>query len=393
MAARKPATAPVGEFISMEDAERMAQVAAGRVLATMPDPEPEPPAEPDPDDIALQNVLAELGTSSTEAKVNIYQLDARQNRAFVGAFLPSEFSLEKVQADFGPGDYEIRVYDAGRLATRKVVKIAAPKNQPALLAPAPVAALETGKILETMQNGFREMGTMFANALSGLAANQPKPKTTMEMLQEMTMMRELLGGNQPAQTGPDPMKLFEMATQIAEKIQPRVGEPGAGEVIMEAIKNFGPALSQAAQNAAMRAPAMPVLPAHTGPVPQMTPIPPHTGSAPEAVPLTQPAPENSQMDFARKMYLNLLISNAAHDNDPSTYAQLMLDVAGETQALEFANAPDWFEKLCAEDARAAQYKPWFEELRGMVIELTKPELTNPEMPVMNGGNEDKTGNP
>lgn len=385
MAARKPATAPVGEFISMEDAERMAQVAAGRVLATMPDPEPEPPAEPDPDDIALQNVLAELGTSSTEAKVNIYQLDARQNRAFVGAFLPSEFSLEKVQADFGPGDYEIRVYDAGRLATRKVVKIAAPKNQPALLAPAPAAALETGKILETMQNGFKEMGTMFANALSNLAANQPKPKTTMEMLQEMTMMRELLGGNQPAQIGPDPMKLFEMATQIAEKIQPRVGEPGAGEVIMEAIKNFGPALSQAAQNAAMRPVAPVAIPLQQNPMPApAAPIEPVSHS---------PAPENSQMDFARKMYLNLLISNAAHDNDPSTYAQLMLDVAGETQALEFANAPDWFEKLCAEDARAAQYKPWFEELRGMVIELTKPELTNPEMPVMNGGNEDKTGNP
>lgn len=379
MAARKQAVT-ADEFISREEAERMAQVAAGRVLATMPEPEPEIPEmhEDDPDDIALANVIADLGGPGIDAKVNVYLLDANRNKSFVRSFLPSEFSLEAVQSEYGPGDYEIHVRKDGKLATRKVLKIATPRKIENL----PVnPAVETGKILETMQNGFKEMGAMFANALAGLAANQPKPKTTMEMLQEMTMMKDMLGLNNPvpvAPAGPDPMQLFEMATQIAEKITPRTGEPGAGEVILEAIKNFGPVLTQAAQR--QPAPVMP-LPAHIGPPVMQNPLPVHTGETPIPVPLENQPQGNDEMNIAKKMYLNLLVSNAAANNDPSTYANLMLDVAGEAAALEFANAPDWFERLCAEEPRAAQHRPWFEELRGMVLELTKPENTGIDTPI------------
>lgn len=374
------------EFIPMDEAERMAQMAAGRALAAQPDPEPELPQflEDDPDDVALQNVIADLGGPGVDAKVNVYQLDQNRNKAFVRAFLPTEFSLEAVQSEYGPGDYEIHVRKEGRLATRKVIKIAMPKNQP--VAPVANPAMETGKIMETMQNGFREMGTMFANALAGLAANQPKQKTTMEMLQEMQMMREIMGVNS-APAGPDPMQLFEMANSIAEKITPRTGEPGTGEIILNAIKEFGPVISQAAQNAAANRP--PVIP-----VPQIPPTILHPAN-PEHSAISAASQENDQMNIARKMYLNLLISNAQADNDPSTYAQLMLDVAGEQTALEFANAPDWFEKLCTEEPRALPYKQWFDELRGMVLELTKPELTenltSTDAPDMNTGSEAQTG--
>jgi hypothetical protein len=370
MAARKPATVPVSEFVSREDAERMAQEAAGRVLMTMPEPEPETPSEPDPEDIALANVLSELGSSNTEAKVNIYQFDGQKNRAFIGAMLPAEFSMEKIQADFGPGDYEVRVYSTGGLLTRKVIKIAAPKL-PANALPVSAPALETGKIIETMQSGFEKMATMFAGALQNMTANQPKPKTTMEMLQEMQLMREIMGGNAPAAPGPDPMRLFEMATEIADKIQPRQGEPGAGEVILNAIKQFGPVLAQAAANRPQPVITQPALPSP----PVLNPVTP-------VAPSTEP--ESDQMSIARKMYLNMLIANAHADNDPATYAQLMIDLVGDEAAIQFANAPDWFEQLCAEEPRAANFRKWFEELRLVVLELTKPEV-----PDMNTGDENK----
>lgn len=384
MAARKSASAPMAEFVSKEDAERMAQEAAGRVLMTMPEPEPEPPAEPDPDDVALANVLSELGSSNTEAKVNVYHLEGpAKNRAFIGALLPSEFSMEKIQTDFGPGDYEIRVYSTGGLLTRKVIKIAAPKAQ-AVLMPPQNSGLETGKIIETMQHGFEQMNSAFMKTLETLTANQPKPKTTLEMLQEMQMMRELLGGNQPAQVAPDPMKLFEMATTIADKIQPRVGEPGAGEVIMEAIKNFGPMLTQAAAQRQTPPALMPPNMPGGMPMLQQNPVmvPPMEASQTAGQTAPQVTTENDEMNFARRMYLNLLISNAEADNDPATYAKLMLDVAGETQALEFANRPDWFGELCKEEPRAANFRPWFDELRDAVLELTKPDETD-----ITGGNQ------
>ena len=370
------------EFISRVDAERMAQEAAGRVLATMPDPEPPELAvmvEDDPDDIALANVIADLGGPGVDAKVNVYQLDGNRNRAFVRSFLPAEFSLEAIQSEYGPGDYEIHVRKDGKLATRKVMRVAAPKNpQPNSMQVLP-PAVETGKIIETMQNGFKEMGAMFANALAGMAAIQPKPKTTREMLEEMTMMREIMGGNNQPQQQNDPLKVIELAASLAEKITPRTGEPGAGEIILEALKNFGPILSQAQQSR----PALPMIPAHSGPVPDAPQIPVHNGPVPDAAQLqANPVPsENDEMSIAKRMYLNLLVSNAAANNDPTTYANLMLDVAGEVAALEFANAPDWFERLCAEEPRAAQHRPWFEELRGMVLELTKPENTGIDTPI------------
>lgn len=374
MAARKQTAPTSGEFVSREDAERMAQEAAGRVLMTMPEPpEPDPAIpelnEDDPDDVALANVIADLGGPGIDAKVNVYQLDQNRNKSFVRAFMPTEFSLEAVQSEYGPGDYEIHVRKDGRLATRKVIKIAVPKNQPANVAVN--SGIESARILETMQNGFKEMGAMFANALAGLAANQPKPKTAMETLQELQMMKEIMGvNNAPAAPAADPLQMVELAMNLAEKIQPRVGEPGASEVIMEAIKNFGPLLQNASQNRPVN--SLPQLPVQQHPaiVPPQMPV--QTASAEQSPQPIQPT-EDDQMNLARKMYLNMLVSNAQANNDPTTYANLMLDLAGEDEALKFANDPQWFEKLCGEEPKATPYKEWFDELRNIVIELTKPE--------------------
>ena len=368
---RQPAA---GEFIPFDEQERLSQTEAGKHLATYPDPEPAPPEifEEDPDDIALANVIADLGGPGIDAKVNVYQLDANRNKSFVRAFMPTEFSLEAVQSEYGPGDYEIHVRKDGKLATRKVIKIAVPKNQPTNNAQQN-ATLETARIVETMQNGFKEMGTMFATALAGLANNQPKPKSTLEMLQEMQMFKELMGGNQPAAPAADPMQMMEIAMNLAEKIQPRVGEPGTGEVIMEAIKNFAPMLTQAAQrqqSLQIQAPAIPIVnnPNAHAPAENYT-----VENAPPIVPPNSQAAESDDMNLARKMYLNLLIANATANNDPATYASLMLDIAGEDDALKFANDPQWFEKLCAEEPRASQFREWFTELKNIVLELTKPE--------------------
>lgn len=373
---------PVSEFIPADDTERAAQIAVGKVLSTLPEIE-EYEEQPDPDEIALENVLSELGSSGADAKVNVYQIDEKKNRAFVGSFMPSDFSIEQIQAQYGAGDYAVEVRKDKKWLKKTVVKIAAPRNISAALVPQPVTGIGDAKILETMQNGFKEMGAMFANALAGLAANQPKPKTSMEMLQEMTMMKELLGIGQnsaPAAPAADPMQMVELAMNLAEKIQPRVGEPGTGEVIMEAIKGFAPLLQQG-----LRQQAAPVM---SPPVPQNTPLPyiqtnlPQSQQQPQPAPAPENQPENDQMNIARKMYLNLLVSNAQANNDPSTYANLMLDIAGEQAALEFANAPDWFERLCAEEPRAAGLRPWFDELRMMVLELTKPDE-----PGISGGND------
>ncbi len=358
-------TAVSGELLPADQPTREEQAAFARMMLANPEPEQETD-EPDPDDVALANVLAELGSSGADVKVNVYQIDEKRNRAFVGSFLPDNFSIELIQAQFGAGEYSVEVRKDKKWLKKTMIKVASPKN-PAIIPGAAISpAQDTAKIIEAMQGGFAQMGQMFASALGQLAANQPKPKTSMEMLQEMALMRDIMGGNNPAPVGPDPMRLFEMATEIAEKITPRQGEPGAGEIILEAMKNFGPILNQAAQR-----PQQPAFP----PPLMNNPALSNTTPTPPAAPITdKPAEqEPDQMNIARKMYLNLLIANAAADNDTMTYANLMLDVAGEDAALEFANRPDWFEALAGEEPRARQYPGWFARLRDDVMELTKPE--------------------
>lgn len=353
MAREKPGPA-IGDVMTEEE---IAQLEMRRQMMTMPETDQYGTADDDPDDVALANVVAELGSDAADAVVNVYQVDEKKNRAFVGSFAPADFSIGLIQAQFGAGEYRVEVRQNKKWLKKSTIRIAAPKVNPLAAIAAPAPAVETGKIIESMQSGFAQMGQMFAAALGQLAQNQPKPKSSMEMLQELAMMKELMGGNSAPQ-GPDPMRLFEMATEIADKINPRQGEPGAGEMIMEAMKNFAPLINKAAEQSARpaMAPAPMIAPANPAPV------------------VPNPAnPEQDQMKFARKMYLNLLVSNAQAGNDTMTYANMLLDVAGETAALEFAHSPTWFETLCAEEPMARQFPDWFAQLRNDVIELTKPE--------------------
>ena len=74
-----------------------------------------------------------------------------------------------------------------------------------------------------------------------------------------------------------------------------------------------------------------------------------------------------------RIYLNMLIANAQADNDTETYANLALDTVGEDAAIQFVNTPNWFELLCQKEPRATQFRPWFDRLRGDILELTQPE--------------------
>lgn len=355
MAARKP---PAQEYIP-GDAETQNQLEYGRKMALYeaqnPPVEPEPEA-PDPDDIALQKVLAELGNSGVDVKVNIYQVDARKKLAFAGAYLPSEFSIERVQSDYGPGDYQVRVYVPGGLKTRQDITIAAPKN---VQAAQPAPALETQKIVETMQSGFQQLGQMFAQSIAALVQNQPKPKTTLETLQEFQLMKEVFG---PAQSAPaqDPMAMITAALELSEKIRPREGEPSAGEIILKAVENFAPTINNMmAQAQANRPPAMmphaPMIPAIPGP------------STPP-----QSAPEED-MNLTMKIYARTLITAAQNGADPETYANNILDLLPEETILEFVNRPDWFGEVVKALPEAAPVAAWFAELKTAILELTKPE--------------------
>lgn len=312
---------------------------------------PEAPPEYDPDEMALQSVLAELGASGADAKVNIYQLDARKNSAFAGTLSPDEFSLERIQSEFGPGEYKAIVYSGGKIATHRIVRIAAPKNAPIVAAP----AVDNQKLIETMQAGFNQLGQMFAQSISAIVQNQPKAKSTMETLQEFALMKDVFGGNAaPAQ---NPMELISLALSLSEKMNPREGEPGAGEVIMKAIEQFGPIVGQIlpqqmAQNAA--------------PIPRPAPQIP--------APQIPQSPENEEMSMMVKIYLKTLATAAKSGADPETYAYAICDFLPAEQIRQFIGGANVKAQIIEAVPDAAHCYEWFEELLNLLRELTAPEI-------------------
>lgn len=341
---------------------------------------PTPPqlVEDEPDR-ALENVLADLG-GENDAKVNVYLLEPGKGSAFVGSFEPSNFSIEEIQRTYGPGEYKIHVRRDGRLVANRTIRVAAPKNPIVSAGVSGVDKNEIAKLVEGMNNGFSTLANMIAQTVQAVAANQPKAKTTQEILQEMMLMKEIVT---PAATGggENSIELFLKGIEFAKGITPRESEPGANEIILEAIKNFGGMFAQMkpvprpAAPSGMIAPAVPA--AGAAPVAPTVPAAPAAPAAP-AVPGANAAPvaptpqplTDENMNLVKTIYLNTLLSNAKADNDPMTYANMALDLLGENQVLALVNRPDWFELLCSEIPEAANYREWFDEMRSNIFVLT-----------------------
>lgn len=304
-----------------------------------------------PEDMALENILADLGGEGADASVHVYRVTPGKPNAFVGQFGPLEFSMEHLQANFGPGDYKIHVRQNGRLRANRMISIAAPRNP---IQTVPQNQNTNNDILTAMREGFQNMALMMQKTIETMVTMQPKAKTTREMLEEMALMKSVFSDNVPKS---DPMQIIELASSLAEKIQPRTGEVGNGEILLEAIKNFGPLLASGAaqQNFVPTPPAV----IQQNPI-QQSPI--------------QQSPETDPM-FMLKMYLNVLINHAEHEHDPAVYADVVLDTVGEEKAIEFLNGENWLEKLSEINPRVKEpkIKAWLYELRRHIMDLTSPD--------------------
>lgn len=371
------ATRSKPEIVSLEQSETLPM--------QMPTPQQVFNDADDPVDIALSNVLADLGGES-DAKVNVYLVEPGKGNSFVGTFDPVSFSIEAIQQTYGAGEYKIHVRQDGRLVANRTVRIAATKSNVTAL-PMQNNNAEISKLAEAMNAGFQQMGNMLAQTVQAIAGNQPKAKTTQEMLQEMMLMKQLL---EPA-SQPQPanqMDMFMKGLEFAKDITPREGDPGAGEIILEAIKNFGGMLNQAKTGAApVSHMAMPMQPSFPPMVQPVTMPSPQAVQSP--IPEIQPATEDN-MSLVKKMYLATLLSNAKADNDPMTYASMAVDLQGEAAAAEFANNPRWFELLCAELPEAKDFRPWFDEMRENVLLIVSQ--TNSDTGILTDSQEsDKQG--
>lgn len=329
------------------------------------------------DEEILRDVLSELG-GSAETKINVYQIEQGKPMAFAGSFAPDNFSLDAIQASYGAGEYMIHVRSNGRLATRRVVRIA----KPLITAPNNTQN-DAQNLAQIIAENNRQLMDQFK-----LLIPQQTPKSTVEMLTELKLMKEVLGGDNSGNSM-DAIKVFmdgmKMGREVAEGA-PEQKEPSTTQLLMEGVKSLGPILAAGAMNAKM---AQPVYNPQPVTVPADAAIKP-IENAPQNTEILPP--ESQAMSIQEQMFFNLLISNAERDNNPEPYANMLLDLVGNDQAELMLNDNNWFKTLCEKEPRAQAFEAWFVELRAIMLDIIQNEkhLTDENGNVINGANTDNS---
>ena len=287
-------------------------------------------------EMQLHNVLATLGASDGGVRIMLYRTGRNGEKdSFLKQFSTQEwlgYDLAGVLADYGGGDFRVRVYDAQTKLRKNVpIRIEEPRNgikKPEMLPPPPnngpdiLAAI--GQMTQAMLAGFQTLARELA----------PKQESRQDLLKEMAMMRDILA---PAQAAPqiNPMEVFLKGVDFARSIIPanKDGETTGNDVFLELVRQFGPALGQAAARMTDGA-SVPRLETAPAPARQITtePAAPATGPAPNV-----PTPEQEEMNIRMMTAVKFLNDQAAADNPVETYAEMVADNVPPELLQQFAS--------------------------------------------------------
>ena len=241
-------------------------------------------------------------------------------------------------------------------------------------APVNIAADLQG-LFAQQQNAMLEGFKMLAESLK--PAPQPPAPSMLEQMETFARLQSLMGGNQ-RQSGPDFGQLLDILKQGMEMGR-GAGEQSMLDVLMRGIETFGPAITEAVKTGAANQPA-PIM--HTQP---MTASPAIAAPVP-AIQTAAPTNED-EMGILRnamlKQAINFLVNQAKADNDPETYANMVMDQMDENALKDFINRPDWIDFLAQfnPEVKLPQVSAWFDALRAIIIEfLTMPPESGTSAP-------------
>lgn len=331
----------------------------------------EPLNDDSPSEMALSETLAQLGSEDIEAKVWCYKFDPKTNqRGYLFTCSPEEFridGLDRLRDQYGGGDYNVRVYGAGRglLTNQKLTIVASAHSTPVNAQAAPLAGIK---------DLIAESNTNLATALSaGLQAIAQ----AMQMLQQQKtpslteMIAALHGLNQmtpkPASVE-NPFGMFKSMIEAFREMQGILpnGDSNNDPLLSTFSRVIEPMLTRAmqAENA-----AVPLAPSEAAPVALVQ------NSQLSSNPST--LSKEAEMRILIKQFITMLVSNARQNNPVETYAEMLIDNAPEPLLRQLVSDSDYLEKLAVYDPDVKLFPQWFERLRtetGLILtEMEKPD--------------------
>lgn len=306
------------------------------------DPLPDPNDDEWVADAALEDSLIaldeQLGANAANAQVKIYRQDPRSKKlAYLYTQTVPEFlesGMDTVRDGYGSGDYAVRVYLNGRLHTHRIVSVESARGVVTRLDG--VSRAPAGNdFASAIMTAMAQMSAEVQNTVRQIA-EQNRPQSMQDRLQELKLLRDVFGSQQPAQPAHGTtIDEFLKMLELAKTLVPREGGSDLAAFADIAKPLIGHlAMAKTAQN----------------PVPIISaPAQPEPSAQPDVVAVGQ-------------ILRSAMIANA----DPAPYAEMLLDCFGEEQAAAMLDAPQWFEALCQFIPEAATRRPWCEQLRESV---------------------------
>ncbi len=305
---------------------------------------------------ALEGMISEF-QGAADAVVNVYRQGEGKNMSFLFRTNPGEMSggeiMEKCRDRFGTGDYRVHIRKGPRLVANKPFSVEAEKDDE--IEPAKNGGLDTMAFITMMQESNKQTMTMFTEAMRAFASNQSNAPVFDPVAAQASLMSQLASLKQmsePKDQSKDAVAMLIQGLTLAKELGPKDGETNSSDILLEGIKQFAPALTNAAQQMQGRNPALP---------------------APGDPQANADADREREMGLRQVMMrqqLGFLVQNAAANKNAELYAELLLDQLGEKVVLDFVAQPDALDKLIAINPDVGNYRPWFEALRGFILELT-----------------------
>lgn len=321
---------------------------------------------------ALNELYAHADAAPTEALAHVYYIDADGEEAKIWKGEISEYDLDSLARQHGSGKYRLRVYvktEAGNFG-QKLDKVF-PYRLPAEV-DARLRAIRKGEIQPQAAQGgapaltAEQIGLAVAAAIKAALPVQA-PINQLGMLQEVAQIVRTLhvaptvNNTQPAV---NPMEMLRLGVELArgnsggdDDAPPRSGKTTAYDLLARMVDRFAPAFIQAAQQSQGGNGAAPAQIADSTTVQA-------AGDKMSA--------ENEAIVRLRAG-LDFLIMQAQADNDPETYAGMVMDNIPEADLIRFINGADPIAYLANVHPGVRQHEKWFKDL----LQIVKEEMTAP----------------
>ena len=346
----------------------------------MPDPAPADDVETVEDfeefstSESLERLLAETGAGAQGTKVHVYLIEPEtREEPKIWSGTTDDYDLDTLSKQFGSGRYRIKAYgphpDTGKYALRL--------NQvvPCRLTP------EADAKLKAMREGRAMPGDAAAitpDAIRVMIAETVRAAQPAQPAIGLRDLVELAKAMQPAypvqaavQAAPDPLSMIRVLASAMRDLQPDRdpidGGVNAGpfDLVMKLVDKFGPLYADAMKaQSPGGAGGVAMLP--PGPLAVQQPAP-RAGNAGNGAPL-QPSPGEDDVMLRLKMGLAFLVNQAESDNDPATYAAVIVDNVPPDDLQKMLAASDWIEQLAKFAPAVANHRKWFEDLKVEVKE-------------------------